>query len=127
MKINFYLPFLLFAFLTLLNFDSAFAQCSLTNVTEPAAFPEFTFDMYGMNQDLWDIMEIDTNGDGIKKDGFIAVGSTQSTNAGMQALVMRLKPNGTIRWVDTLGGIYDDVAYAVEQATDNSIITRCAV
>ncbi|MEO5675822.1 MAG: T9SS type A sorting domain-containing protein [Chitinophagales bacterium] len=78
-----------------------------------------------MNDDLWDIMEIDTNGDGIKKDGFIAVGSTQtpdSYNAGVQALVLRLKPNGTVRWADTLGGIYDDVAYAVEQATDNSIV-----
>lgn len=126
MKTKFYIPFLIIPFLTLLNFNSVFGQCALLpNVTEPAAFPEFTFDMYGMNDDLWDIMEIDTNGDGIKKDGFIAVGSTQtpdSYNAGVQALVLRLKPNGTVRWVDTLGGIYDDVAYAVEQATDNSIV-----
>lgn len=79
-------------------------------------------DIDGDDDIIWDIEPIDTNADGKADDGFIIAGEARVTSLNRQALIMRLRRNGSIAWQKTYGGNSNEVAYAVEQASDDNLI-----
>ncbi len=64
-----------------------------------------------------------------KDGGYIAIGTTMSTNGDVPAnygftdyWVVKMDKDGTLQWQHTLGGSKSDVAYSVEQTSDNGYI-----
>lgn len=85
------------------------------------------FDLdYGVDDILWDIVAIDDGDAGTAKDdGFIAVGESYTDGTYLkQAIIIRVKADlSDYDWIVPVGGLGNDVAYAVEQrANDNGNI-----
>ncbi len=56
-------------------------------------------------------------------DGYIAIGDTDSYGAGKKdLLVVRLKPDGTMNWAKTYGGIEDDVGSGIAKVGEKFVI-----
>jgi len=55
--------------------------------------------------------------------GYIVVGSTNSFGSGNKDFwLVKTDPNGEMQWNKTYGGLYDDVAYSVQQTSDGGYI-----
>ena len=55
--------------------------------------------------------------------GYIAAGSTNSFGSGYKDFwLVKTDPNGEMQWNKTYGGIYDDIAYSVQQIADGYIV-----
>ena len=55
--------------------------------------------------------------------GYIAAGSTNSFGSGYKDFwLVKTDPNGEMQWNKTYGGIYDDIAYSVQQTNDEGYI-----
>jgi len=56
-------------------------------------------------------------------DGYIVAGSTNSLGSGSEDFwVIKADPNGGMQWNKTYGGLYDEVAYSVQQTNDGGYI-----
>ena len=55
--------------------------------------------------------------------GYIVAGSTNSLGSGSEDFwVIKTDPNGGMQWSKTYGGLYDEVAYAVQEINDGGYI-----
>ena len=113
----------------IIQISPAKAQCTPGNITiSTSNYWPFTWNNNAAdNNDIaWDITPIDDGDEGTEKDnGFVVVGETyrSSTNR-LDAVVMRINPDVSPNpyWKRYFGGTMNDVAYAVEQNSDNHII-----
>jgi len=129
MKTNLRSVILLILAFFFVQISTATAQCTLSNIfvddgTVNASYNwPYTRD-YKYGDDIaWDVEPIDANNDGIKDDGFIVVGETNTNGSNNKdAFVIRLDKNGNEVWAYTFGGTLDDVAYAAEQLANKNIL-----
>ena len=105
--------------------------CPLSEISIPGSWP-FTWNNSSGNQNdiAYDVEPINTDGDGIKDDGYVVVGATYtgSTNK-RDGIIFLLDANGTPvdGWGSgdgfiTYGTGANDDAYAVEQASNDNLI-----
>ena len=57
-----------------------------------------------------------------RQPGFVVAGSTVSMNEDLDAMLLKLRPDGTVEWAKTYGEAGDEEVYAVEATSDQGYI-----
>jgi hypothetical protein len=118
--------FILSLAMFVLRFSHSQAQCTSTEI-EVAGTPYIYHNTAG-SANAWQVIPIDDNNDGdiIKDDGYVAVGFTATSTHMQQAIVVRLTSSLAVYsgWgtAKLFGGTNNDVAYSVDQTSDNNLI-----